>query len=81
MLELKERKLQVKFKDVVYDLTYPSVKMAAEYEDKFKKKEKNDQFIMIEYFVQLGLTKDVAESLEDYQYQLIMDELRKPLKG
>lgn len=81
MLDLGEkRKLDVKFEGKIYELTYPSVQMGLEYDEKYKKQEKSDTEIMIEFVEELGLPREVAIQLEDFQFVKLVQELRKAPK-
>lgn len=72
MLEFKSKKLDLKFNDKVYQLSYPTVKQLK----KFSAKEKSDSFeAVFEMFVDCGLPEKVCEQLEADMVEAIIKEL------
>lgn len=80
MLEFESRNLVFKYDGKECRLRFPSAKDWGEYQSKVAEIKDDSASTInagIDFFVTLGLEKEVAEKLEPFQMEKIIDELSK----
>lgn len=76
MLEFNKRELKFKFDGDEQKLRFPSVKDLSAYQKKYKKVGEEDSAeVVVDFLVELGLKKEVAEMLETRQVEVILKKL------
>ena len=80
MLEFTTKKLQIKFNEKIYSLSYPTVGALGKYNDEIAKNEKSELDLVIGLLDELGLSKSVSETMEMTHLNLIVEELIKTKK-
>lgn len=80
-MEIKKRKLNVKYEGQSFEVAFPSVKVLKEYHEEFKEMEnkKLSEFQLMEkcqkFLESLGLPIEVSNEFEAGDLQMIMSEL------
>lgn len=80
MLELKTRKLEIKFNDKVHTLNFPTVKQMNEYSESYEKNE-NKIGVISDLLKSLGLEESVCDLLELDHLEKILGALTDTKKS
>ena len=75
MLNLETNNLKFKFNGKEQSMRFPTVKEWGSYRKKLKGSEGEEAELMLKFFVDLGLDKKVAESLEAHHAESLVSAL------
>lgn len=74
-MEIQRRKLNLVIDGQAFELAYPSIKLWREYQERMTAPKANELDVAIGFLSQLGLPKEVSESLELGHISSIINEL------